>query len=61
MSSAIFNRLERFIPTKAELSRHRKARKRIDAGQRGLAKAKSLTLLDSLQSGGRAKAKVQKK
>ena len=55
------SRLERFIPTEAELSRHREAKKRIDAGQRGLDKTESLALLDSLQSGGRAKAKAHKR
>jgi|GEM_PF-5108336 len=55
------SRLERFIPTEAELNRHREAKQRIDAGQGGLDKAESLTLLDSLQSGDRAKAKAQKK
>ena len=34
---------------------------RIDAGQRGLDKTESLALLDSLQSGGRAKAKAHKR
>jgi hypothetical protein len=55
------SRLERFIPTKAELGRHRKARRRIDAGQRGLDNIESLALLDSLQSGGRARAKAHKR